>query len=96
MIALHSLVQATRTLGVLPGVEVPVVRELVVGFVEAVKVMEGWSGLNEAAAMQGAFDVGFLALIGGEKFEGDIMVQKLLQKVCRYAGKQRLGKLKVL
>ena len=81
MIALQSLVAATRLLGIPQNTETGVVRDMVRSFVQQARELEGWKGLNEECAVQGAVDLGFLNLISGDK-PVDRTVEGLLAKVC--------------
>ena len=81
MIALQSLVAATRSLGIPQGVETGVVKDMVQLFVEQAREMESWKTLTEECAVQGAMDVGFLSLISGVNPSEDPVVQGLLKKV---------------
>lgn len=80
MIALQSLVAATRLLGIPQDVERGVVRDMIRSFVQQARGLEGWKGLNEECAVQGAVDLGFLNLISGDK-PIDQTVEGLLAKV---------------
>ena len=84
MIALQSLVAATRLLGTPQGTETGVVRDMVRSFVQQARGLEGWKGLNEECAVQGAVDLGFLNLISGDK-PVDSTAEGLLAKVSLFA-----------
>jgi len=86
MVALHSMVQATRHLGLPPRTDLPLVRDFVHGFVDRARSMEGWEQATEEATAQAAFDLAFLGLLAGEEVGKDATVQKLLAKVsCCWA-----------
>lgn len=79
--ALTHMVHAVRSLGIPTGITLPVVPKLVSAFVDSCHGLEGWKTQEGDAAAQAAADLGFLALIKGEKVEKDDVVQKLLNKV---------------
>ncbi|ORY24078.1 hypothetical protein BCR39DRAFT_548040, partial [Naematelia encephala] len=81
MRALHSLVASTRQLGIPPNVSLPVVTELVGGFVDAARALDGWTSKSDESAVQAAFDLAFLTIIRGEDVARDAQVQKLLTKI---------------
>jgi hypothetical protein len=81
MLALQSLVQACRTLGCPQGAESTVAKQLVEGFVERVRSLDGWRSMEGVKAMQSAMDLGFLAVIAGGDAQNDIVVIKILSKV---------------
>ena len=83
MLSLHSLVISVRHLGLPPGVNLPVVADLVKEYVEDTRGLEGWSYQKEEAAAQAAFDLAFLGLLSGAEVGKDVAVQKLLSKVLR-------------
>jgi len=87
MIALQSLVAATRLLGIPQGVETNVVRDMVRSFVKQARGLEGWNGLSEECAVQGAVDMGFLNLISGDE-PIDATVEGLLAKVSLHFNDQ--------
>lgn len=87
MIALQSLVVATRLLGIPQGVETNVVRDMVRSFVKQARGLEGWNGLSEECAVQGAVDMGFLNLISGDE-PIDPTVEGLLAKVSLHFNDQ--------
>ena len=80
MIALQSLVAATRLLGIPQDTETGVVRDMVRSFVQQARGLDGWKVLNEECAVQGAVDLGFLNLISGDE-PIDPTVEGLLAKV---------------
>jgi hypothetical protein len=84
MIALQSLVAATRLLGIPQDVETGVVRDMVRSFVQQARGLEGWKNLEGECAVQGAVDLGFLNLISGDK-PIDPAVEGLLAKVSLLA-----------
>jgi hypothetical protein len=84
MIALQSLVAATRLLGIPQDTETGVVKDMVRSFVQQARGLEGWKGLDEECAVQGAVDLGFLNLISGDK-PIDPTVEGLLAKVTSLA-----------
>jgi hypothetical protein len=84
MIALQSLVAATRLLGIPQATETGVVKDMVRSFVQQARGLEGWKGLEGECAVQGAVDLGFLNLISGDK-PIDPTVEGLLAKVSLLA-----------
>lgn len=81
MIALQSLVTGTRLLGIPLGIETGVIKDMVQSFVEKARDLEGWKGLKEECAIQGAVDFGFLCLISGSDPMTDSFVQAMLAQV---------------
>jgi len=81
MIALQSLVAATRLLGIPQDVESGVVSDMVRSFVEQAASLDGWKALDNECAVQGAVDLGFLRLLSGSDPSADTVVQGLLAKV---------------
>jgi hypothetical protein len=81
VVALHSMVKATRRLGLPPKTDLPVVADLVKGFVDRARSLEGWEKAEEEGAAQAAFDLAFLGVLVGEEVGKNIAVQKLLGKV---------------
>ncbi|WVO18684.1 hypothetical protein L204_106404 [Cryptococcus depauperatus] len=71
IVSLNSLVSATKHLGIPPGVNLPVIQELVVDYVKQVKLLTGWKVLeqSEEGLAQQVVDLGFLTLLSGEKPE---------------------------
>ena len=80
MIALHSIVVPIRQLGIPPGERLPIVPDLVKGFVEEAKSLDGWASQHDEGAAQAAFDLSFLSLLVGQEGR-DILVSKLLANV---------------
>ena len=81
MIALQSLVASSQQLGVPPGVDLPVVADLVRSFVDEASALEGWTAQRDESVAQAAFDLGFLDLLRGDEVAQSVVVQKLLTKV---------------
>lgn len=81
MVSLHSLVVSVRHLGIPPGINLPVVSDLVKAFVDDARGLDGWTVQNDEAAAQAAFDIAFLGMFAGEELGGNVQVQKLLTKV---------------
>ncbi|WVN90705.1 uncharacterized protein L203_105947 [Cryptococcus depauperatus CBS 7841] len=81
IVSLHSLVSATKHLGIPPGVNLPVIQELVVDYVKQAKLLTGWTVLeqSEEGLAQQVVDLGFLTLLSGEKPEESLSdsLQKL-------------------
>src|SRR5689334_5768339 len=84
MVALHSLVAASRQLGLPSDMQLSIVEDLVRGFVANAKTLDGWSSAEEETAAEAAFNIAFLDLLIGENVETDDMVQKLLTKVSSW------------
>jgi hypothetical protein len=82
MIALQSLVAATRLLGIPPSVDTEIVGNMVRSFVDQVIGLAGWKGMTDACAVQGAVDIGFLVLVSGQDPMSHSSVKELLAKVC--------------
>ncbi len=82
MISLQSLVVSVRQLGIPPGVKLPIVTDLVKGFVSDAREMPGWLMRKDEAAAQAAFDLAFLGMLEGMGAGKNMVVQKLLSKVC--------------
>lgn len=81
MIALQSLVAATRLLGIPQSVDTEIVRDVVRSFVDQVKSLAGWNRMSDECAVQAAVDVGFLVLLSGGDISSDSLVKELLVKV---------------
>ena len=81
MIALQSLVAATRLLGIPHHVDTEIARGMVRSFVDQVKSLAGWSRMSDECAVQAAVDVGFLVLLSGGDISSDSLVKELLVKV---------------
>jgi len=81
MISLQSLVVSSRRLGIPPGVSVTTIQELVEGFVDAARELDGWVTQKEESVAQAAVDLGFLGMLKGEGVDDNISVQKMLAKV---------------
>lgn len=81
MVSLQLLVQACRSLGLPSGVNTGVLKDLVEAYVERVRRMEEWKELEGEKAMQGCFDLAFLAVVGGGRVEEDVPVQKVMARV---------------
>jgi hypothetical protein len=79
--ALTQMVHAVRGLGIPAGITLPVVPKLVSTFVETTRAMDGWKSQKGDATAQVVVDLGFLALVKGDKVEEDEVVQKLLKTV---------------
>jgi len=75
------MVQATRRLGLPPKTDLPVVEDLVRGYVKHARALEGWQNAAEEGAAQAAFDLAFLGVLAGEEIGKNVAVQKLLAKV---------------
>ncbi|RXK41345.1 hypothetical protein M231_01250 [Tremella mesenterica] len=86
MLALQSLVTAVPLLGIPPGVESSVVKDLVETFVDRVRNMDGWESRSEDTAVNAMVDLGFLTLLKGESIQEDVMVTKMVIKVRVVAG----------
>ena len=82
MVALHSLVGATRRLGLPPNSNLPIVEDLIRVFVDQTRGLEGWTRMEEESAVQAAFDLSFLNLFVEKR--DDALIQSLLDKVSRY------------
>lgn len=61
--------------------DLPVVRDLVVAFVDAARSIEGWSQAQDEANAQVALDLAFLDILVGEDFKQDSLVTSALSKV---------------
>lgn len=81
MVALHSLVTASRKLGIPPGSDLPIVKDLVYSFVEGARALDGWKAREAEGAAQAALDLSFLAILVEEESKSDVTIQKLLVKV---------------
>ncbi|WVQ78802.1 hypothetical protein IAT38_000893 [Cryptococcus sp. DSM 104549] len=85
MLSLQSLVSSSKTLGIPPGVDVPIMGDLVQAFVAESRKLEGWKSVGKLGegegAAQVAVDQGFFSLLAGEKIEDVGIVQEMLQKV---------------
>ena len=81
MVALHSMVQATRHLGLPPKTDLPIVQDLLEGFVTQARALDSWEKAENETAAQAAFDLAFMCLLMGEDRGDNVAVQKLLAKV---------------
>ncbi|OCF75076.1 hypothetical protein I204_03925 [Kwoniella mangroviensis CBS 8886] len=84
MVSLQSLVKATTSLGIPPSLNssLTVVEELVKGFVDSAKKLEGWK--TQEISMEGRIqllvDIGFLINISGEKVGEDQLIIRILKE----------------
>ncbi|OCF56506.1 hypothetical protein L486_05356 [Kwoniella mangroviensis CBS 10435] len=84
MVSLQSLVKATTSLGIPPSLNssLTVVEELVKGFVDSAKKLEGWK--TQEISMEGRIqllvDIGFLINISGEKVGEDRLIIRILKE----------------
>lgn len=77
--ALTHLVTEVRRLGILPGMDLPVVPALLRTFIHQVRT--DYQKLEGYAAAQGALDLAFCTLLLGDDVGSDEGVKKLLEKV---------------
>ncbi|KAL7424679.1 hypothetical protein Q5752_000363 [Cryptotrichosporon argae] len=80
LVALTSLVQAVKQVGMPPTARLSVGTDLLTAFVDDVKNMEEWKAMDGAAAVQAAVDLGFLEVLLGNAADNDPAIQKLLAK----------------
>jgi hypothetical protein len=85
LVSLNSLVKAVRYLGIPPDSnarDILVIKQLVEGFVDAAKNLDGWNGLKDESCVQATVDLGFLCLVRGGNVGDDRKVQGMMQRVC--------------
>ncbi|WWC60390.1 uncharacterized protein I303_102962 [Kwoniella dejecticola CBS 10117] len=74
MTALQSLVSSTKSLGIPPtSRKLPIIEQLVTGFVESATQLEGWQTQKECPenALQALVDIGFLVHLAGKPMRDD-------------------------
>lgn len=92
--ALMELSGDVKRLGVPPGVQLPVVENLLRAFIDKARGLDWASVADERAAAQAAFDLAFFLRLSGvpaSDLASDTTVTSLLDKVCFRAARARSG-----